>query len=348
MINHINSEIKELSVHQVGNKANEEPLNFSFESIDVEDETLQGLLQQYFLKPFTTEEFYNFTFSNGEFELNPLYSYATSIFEEERSFHDNTKKIAQYLYDVSNHPNIKPGDLFVAKLDGIRLNDQEVDVIGIFKSENKHSFIQINDTEDSLTINYESGINIDKLDKGCLIFNRDKDQGYRVCIIDKANRGEEAHYWKDLFLNIKTCNDDYHNTKEFLNIAKSYVTDKMSDEFAVDKTDQIDILNRSVEYFKTKESFNKEEFEETVFQDENVINSFRSFDNNYRTEHEMEIKDEFDISGQAVKKQQRLFKSILKLDKNFHVYIHGDKDLIEKGVESDGRKFYKIYYEKED
>jgi hypothetical protein len=48
-----------------------------------------------------------------------------------------------------------------------------------------------------------------------------------------------------------------------------------------------------------------------------------------------------------VKKQSRVFKSVLKLDRNFHIYIHGDKDLIERGVEKDGRKYYKIYYREE-
>jgi len=38
---------------------------------------------------------------------------------------------------------------------------------------------------------------------------------------------------------------------------------------------------------------------------------------------------------------------VLKLDKNFHIYIHGDRNLIEQGEEPDGRKFYKIYYEEE-
>ena len=56
---------------------------------------------------------------------------------------------------------------------------------------------------------------------------------------------------------------------------------------------------------------------------------------------------EFDISNKAVKNQARVFKSILKLDKNFHIYIHGNKELIEKGTESDGRKYYKIYYDQE-
>jgi len=37
----------------------------------------------------------------------------------------------------------------------------------------------------------------------------------------------------------------------------------------------------------------------------------------------------------------------LKLDGNFHVYIHGNKDMIERGVDDDGRKYYKLYYEEE-
>ena len=86
---------------------------------------------------------------------------------------------------------------------------------------------------------------------------------------------------------------------------------------------------------------------EEVFGDEEVKASFQNFNKVYATENDVETKDNFFISGQAVKKQARVFKSVLKLDKNFHVYIHGDKDLIEQGVEPDGRKFYKIYYTEE-
>lgn len=36
-------------------------------------------------------------------------------------------------------------------------------------------------------------------------------------------------------------------------------------------------------------------------------------------------------------------KYVIKLDKNFHVYIHGDKSLMEDGFDQKG-KFLKIYY----
>ena len=78
-----------------------------------------------------------------------------------------------------------------------------------------------------------------------------------------------------------------------------------------------------------------------------MIKSFQNFDEIYREENEIELDDNFDISAQAVKKQARVFKSVLKLDKNFHIYIHGNRELIEQGVEKDGRKFYKIYFEEE-
>ena len=95
------------------------------------------------------------------------------------------------------------------------------------------------------------------------------------------------------------------------------------------------------------DQFDKEEFEKDVFFHPNVIESFQKFDEHYRKENEVELADNFDISAQAVKQQARAFKSVLKLDKNFHIYIHGNRELIEQGIDESGRKYYKIYYEHE-
>jgi hypothetical protein len=78
-----------------------------------------------------------------------------------------------------------------------------------------------------------------------------------------------------------------------------------------------------------------------------MIGSFRHFGSRYIESNDFDIASEFDISADAVKKQARVFKSVVKLDKNFHIYIHGRTDLIEKGMEIDGRKYYKIYYQDE-
>jgi hypothetical protein len=166
-------------------------------------------------------------------------------------------------------------------------------------------------------------------------------------VIDKTSRGGEAQFWKDSFLQLKPCSDDFHFTKKFLDITRNYVTKQLDEEFEVTKADKIDLLNRSVEYFKTRDNFDKQQFESEVLQDEGMIQSFRKFDTTYREQHDIPETDSFEISPQAVKKQERIFKSVLKLDKNFHIYIHGNRKLIEQGVEKDGRKFYKIYFEEE-
>jgi hypothetical protein len=132
-----------------------------------------------------------------------------------------------------------------------------------------------------------------------------------------------------------------------MHITKDFVSNQLVEDFDVHKTDQIELLNRSANYFKTHDKFDKGNFEAEVLQEEGVISSFRNFNEQYGQQHGVAVADQFDISQQAVKKQGRVFKSVLKLDKNFHIYIHGDRNLIEHGIDQDGRKFYKIYFQNE-
>jgi len=259
----------------------------------------------------------------------------------------NSVNIAKHLFETSIHPNIKSGDLFITKFSDIQIDEELLEVIGIFKSENRQPFLKLNSETEDFVLKYDDGINIDKLDKGCLIFNISKTDGFKVCIVDKSNKSFEAQYWKDIFLQLQSCNDNFHNTKELLNITKSYISKQVSEDFDISKTDKIDLLNRSLVYFENHDSYNREEFETKVFQNKNMLESFQNYNNAYKTKNKIYIDDDFEISSQAVRKQARAFKSVLKLDKNFHIYIHGNKDLIEQGVESDGRKYYKIYYDKE-
>ncbi|XQP83894.1 MAG: nucleoid-associated protein [Candidatus Pollutiaquabacter aromativorans] len=347
MIDYTNTDIEKVSVHTVGNKTNGEELLLSKSLLDTSDLRVKELLFKYFLNPFEDPEYYSFSFTNDDFTLNPIFNFASQIFHNNKIFHKYSINIAKHLYELSIHPQIKSGDLFVTYFSDICIEDELTDAIGIFKSENRQAFLKVDSSKEDFTIQCDDGINIEKLDKGCLIFNTDRDSGFKVCIIDKSNRSVEAQYWRDSFLQIKPCRDDYHHTKEVMTIAKNFVTKQLTEEFEVTRADQIDLLNRSVEYFKTHDTFDKKDFEKKVFQDTGIIKSFQNFDESYRENHDMETNDNFEISPLAVKKQARVFKSVLKLDKNFYIYIHGNRDWIEQGVEKDGRKFYKIYFENE-
>ena len=348
MLDFTNCNINNVVAHQVGNQTNDEELILSTSLLGTEDSRLRELLIKYFLYPFKdTEEIYSFTFPDGNFKLNPLYQYSNSIFSNSNSFKEKSESIAMLLYKIALHPQIKSGDLFVATFKNINIEGEMVDALGLFKSENRQEFLKLNKKSKEFSLKYDDGINVDKLDKGCLIFNIEKENGYKICIVDKSNKSSEARYWIDFFLNVSPLKTDYHQTNQFLGITKQFVTKQLDEEFDLSKADKIDLLNRSVDYFKKHETFDKNEFEEVVFKDSVIIKSFKSFDSNYREENEIQLTDNFDISPQAVKKQSRVFKSVLKLDKNFHIYIHGNKDLIEQGVDQNGRKYYKIYFEQE-
>jgi hypothetical protein len=88
------------------------------------------------------------------------------------------------------------------------------------------------------------------------------------------------------------------------------------------------------------------EFVDEVMSEQEIIDSFNRYKSDYQQEYDLDIADNFSISKNAFKKQARTFRSIIKLDKNFHIYIHGNRDLIERGKDDKGR-FYKIYYDEE-
>ncbi|NNC81993.1 MAG: nucleoid-associated protein [Flavobacteriales bacterium] len=337
-------QLTHLVTHRVGNKGREEGLGLSQSGSRIKEDALSHLMT-YFLSPFKAEEFFRFAHPVDQ-EMNEVFGIIQELFDRKVEFLEGSQSLAKLLYEVSRHPNIPQGQFHVAKMDGAILNGEELDMIGIFKSEQTAPFIKAEPGEEQYDILADEGYEIKGLDKGVLIFDVDREEGYKV-LVHNAQRGVEARFWNDEFLQIIECNDAYHRTKEFMQITKEYVTEKLDEEFEVERTEQIDLLNRSVNFFKENEAFDKKEFTQQIFQDQAVIESFDRFEDQYRQSYSLEPVDSFEISDKAVKKQSRVFKSVLKLDKNFHVYIHGDKSLIERGHEPDGRKFYKIFYEKE-
>ena len=71
------------------------------------------------------------------------------------------------------------------------------------------------------------------------------------------------------------------------------------------------------------------------------------FLNEFESDKNMQLQDSFKVSNAAVKQQKGIFKSVIKLDKNFHIYVHGNRKMIERGEDEMGRKFYKLYYNNE-
>lgn len=350
MIFSTEARIGSMSIHHSGNPSADESCLLSDKPYPVDDDTLERLLMQYFTSAFEkTTELFRLSHPSGDLGLNEIFHFSSLIFEDPSSLHENSCKMMRHLYECSRHPRIKPGEVYIVYFRQLQIEGELHDALGIFKSETRESYLKVNTAAGGFSISYEQeAISIRKPDKGCLVFNTQKEEGYKVAVIDQTNRGTEAVYWVDEFLKLVPRNDEYSQTHTVLKVYKEFVTEKLGESFDLTRTDKIDLLNRSIRYFKENDSFNLQEFSEEVIANEEGIRSFREYKNGYEQEYGTTIEDSFSISNAAVKKQARVYRSILKLDRNFHVYIHGNKDMIEKGYdEHTGMHYYKLYFREE-
>ncbi|RKD13738.1 hypothetical protein BCY91_09215 [Pelobium manganitolerans] len=350
MITTFEASLQQLSVHRVGNKAQDEYMVLSDAPLRTDEDLLRNLLMTYFLKPFEkVNEVYRFTHATEDLALNEICSFAKKAFADETQFHQLSQQITKHLYDVSAHPKIKAGEVYIASFDKVQIEGELHQALGIFKSETKETYLKVYPDAGGFALSYEQeAINIQKLDKGCLIIDADSEEGYKVLVVDQTNKSQEAVYWKDDFLKLRIRNDSYNQTSNVLGIYKNFVNEKIDDDFQISKPDKIDLLNKSMKYFKEKEKFDIDEFSDEVIGNEVASNSFKNMLSSFETEFDSPLSKGFDISGQAVKKQASSYKTVLKLDKNFHVYIHGDRSLLEQGFdEHRGKNYITLYYDKE-
>lgn len=337
-----NNSIEALIMHRIGNKGMDEGYTISDKCIHL-DSQLAMLLTKYFIGPFIPGEFYNL-YHEASLELNEIYNYATKIFNDFSLFHEQSINIAKHLYNESSHPKIKAGELYIAYFHDCIVDGKNMDAIGIFKSENKDTFLKVLQTDEGFDIATESGININKLDKGCLIFNTEKEYGYLVAIVDNTNKGSEAKYWTDDFLHVRPRKDSFNQTQNMLSLCKSFVSQLPNDNGKVEKATY---MNRSVEALK-EESVNINSFAEQVFETPELVSEFKQYKETYQKERDIEIDDTFETASTAIKRRATATMTTIKLDKNFDINIHGGEQYIVRGYDEErGMYYYQLFFKEE-
>jgi len=338
--------LKHAITHHIGNKHHGEEIKYAEMASTIKEESLENLIS-YFFKPIPWAEFYSFGMTDEERSENKVYPEVKAIFENPENWIKHSKTLAEHLYNCGDHPQIKTGEFNLVYFENLSYDGETMSAVGLYKSTSRKPFLQMEAKERNYNIRHALGYDLKSLDQACLILNTDEDEGFRVFCYDSTGQTSDARYWKDQFLDVRTCDTEFHKTSAYMNMARNFVAEKIDEDFEIERIDKIDLLNRSAGYFRDKEKFVKEDFEKEVFADEEVIESFREFNEQVGQRNKLVMEDRFDISEPAVKREARGFKSVLKLDKNFHIYIHGNRQMIQKGKDDDGKKFYKVYYDVE-
>nr|WP_322624354.1 nucleoid-associated protein [uncultured Flavobacterium sp.] len=350
MINLFNAHIDTFSVHRVGNKNRNEAIFLSETPYLLSDE-LSPLLKEYFFKPFREKEENYYQFAHDvDLDYNDMFNYVSEVFNNPSSAHEVSKKITKHLYEQSNHPHIKNGEVYVLYLTNLTIDNNPVDAVGIFKSEIKTDFLLVDEEGTNLEMKLQQGINLNKLDKGCLVFNHKKEEGYKILTIDH-NR-YDARYWLEHFLSVDVFQDENFMTKKYMQFVKDFAKDVVLP--AEDKKEEVMFLNRSVNWFAKNDEFEETAFLNEVIDNPDLIPEFKNYKVEKAPKYSIEDVTSFPIANAAVTDARKKIKSVISLDTNIQIKLdfinpESAEKFVEKGWDEEKQMYYYlVYFNKEE
>ncbi len=350
MLNLYNAQIESLSIHRVGNKSRNESLFLSEVAYQLSDE-LTPLIKEYFLKSFRDKEenYYQFVHET-DLEFHQLYNFATEIFNNPLKAHEVSKQITRYLFEQSMHQHIKGGEVYVVYFENVLLDNEKVDAIGIFKSELKHDFLQFQEQQNNLEMILQQGVYLNKLDKGALILNTEKEEGYKILSVDSNKY--DTKYWLEQFLGVDFFQDENFYTKKYLKFCENFAKDVVLP--AEDKQQEVLFMNKAMNHFAANDNFNEQNFLTDVLENPELEPEFKNYKEEQAPKYKIEDLSDFPISNTAVTAARKKVKSVINLDTNVQIkmdFVSGasaDK-FIEKGWDEERQMYYYlVYFNKEE
>ena len=329
----MDSKLTQYVVHHVSDR-----LILGEQALPQPEVMLEAAFTQLAFHKIDLEQQYEF-FHETNIGLNEVYTYVKSIFDSKESFFEQSKNIATHLSTSSGHPNIKAGDLFIGYFENCLFSTKMTNVVAIVKIEDKEIFLDVKNEEDKVIVNGIDGINVRKANNMAVIVDMGQDEMPAVFI--KTKKKEDVVYWQERFLKIKVSDEDYLKTNQALIECKKYILKEEN----YTNTEKLNLLNKTLDYFKNEETFQVDNYIENVFekvapeQKDVIVNTVKPF--------------ETQISENAIAKAEKAYKRKIKLDSNIEIQVNVRdieqiNDLIEVGFdEKTNRKYYKIYFEEE-
>lgn len=340
------TKLKAACLHHIGRKVIEEGVVLSKDVLQFDDTSKRNLMT-YCFSSFKNEEKYSFTNEVG-LEFNETMACIKMIFNDANTIIEQSQLLAKLLYERSERPGIRSGDFIVAYFADCDIDGYITDAIGLYKCENTTSFLSLVCDGKRSGISTLQGFDLRRVDKAALIFNVDEKVGYQMSVIDNTNK-TEAKYWVEDFLQAKPRSDQYQHTRSILRATKSFITKQLPNDKEVTKGEQAELIDRTMRYFRENESYNINDFIIKVLGGEQMAAEYGQYVESYMTKNNLDPVESFDISACAVKKSSRSMKSVIKLDKNFHIYVHGGEGLIKRGYdETTGMEYYQLYFKNEE
>lgn len=333
MLEVTDSKLSQFVVHYV-----DDAVAFSEEQKHVNDIVLEAALTELAFYKVDFEQQFDF-FHESNVNLNEMYTYAQAIFADRAQFYTQSKHIVNHLQSVSQHPNIKPGEIFIGLFDNCLWQNEMRTVLAIAKIEDREMFLNVQNADNTMMVQGIDGINVRKSSHVAIIVDQDNDAAPAVFL--KTRRKEDVVYWQEKFLKLRATDESFYKTNLALTQCKKYILKQ--EEFS--NTDKLQYLNKTLAYFREQETFEAEPYMNEVFESVEAVQKdvFMNSVAQYETE----------ISDSAIAKAEKSYKRKIKLDETVEIQVNvRDIEELERVIEvgydkESGRKFYKIYFTEE-
>jgi hypothetical protein len=296
------------------------------------------VLKDFFLKPFFRQK-REYVFSHPvNISFNILYDACLKIFKG-ADFTSTSVEIAKHLISQTTS-QIKDGDLFIVKIEDVKIEKAYCDAIGIFKVETQRDFIETKVEDDgSIDISVTKGFTTNKIDKSCLVVFTPTVP--TVFVIDSS---KDTKYWKDNFIGVVPKSNSYNKSTLAVKLVQEFLSSDNGD--VVDRETQISYLNRFTERMKSLDYMNVVQTMSSIVQDSNYLNLFEDYRIEFERRENVDFSDSFEVNHKAIIKDKSSKR--IKLDDTAEIYIFKSGSFIEHGFDSNrNMNYYKIYYSDE-
>ena len=344
-INLYNVQIEELFINQVGNKTRSEGVIYNEHRTELNDE-IRPLVKEFFFKSFREKDraWYQFV-HESDLDFHEMYRQSVNLFSGALKLGDYARAVSRHMYAQSNHPHVKPGEVYFAKLSNVMVDNEKFNAIGIFKSELKHDFLQFRTGENQLELLLQEGVHLGKLDKGAIIINTDQESGFNILCVDSYKY--DTKYWFENVMGIDALHDDHFHTKKYLKFCQDFAKDVVRP--AGDKREELLFMNRAINHFRTHDTWDQDEFLTEVLGDPGLQAEYEHYKLEKGSKYSIEDLSSFAISNEAIAPATKNFKSLIELDTNVAIkmnFINPESydKFIEKGWDEERQMYYYLVY----
>jgi hypothetical protein len=230
------------------------------------------------------------------------------------------------------------GVWFTAQWTHFETDTYQGPAIGFYFSNERGSFLQLNGTEPLVL----QGLPMKKPQFSCL-FHPDAEGKIRQYLSEPAPSS-----WSQQLFPFQRQQDEAFHAKEFFKLCKSFSEEVLVKNQGQDREQQVEFLSDSLELTRQTGEVNFEQFRQEVLKEPAVIDAFEDYKEKYAGERQWNPPDQFAVSDAVQNQAKKFIKSVIKLDKNFHIYVHGNKERIEKGFDEDKKlHYYRLWFDAE-